>query len=179
MSDTAKDTGTQEKTQEQSFRIEDFKKGTFILYDKVYQTERRWKLGDETPVGISYLIQEIEQQGDKLRGVLPEGVNKLSAEERRKHIQEYFEKLPEEERVAKAQELARLSKKQLGVMSTFCEPLFEIPDMWENKMECLASCLSHDKDPAKINAFFLIKSIGSTNLPEDLNTALGQVMKEM
>lgn len=133
-----------------AFQVVDQQKGIFSLYDKVFGVHRLWKVDSQASPGL-FLAQEMIDSGvKKFAGLLngsdqkslTEKVKALSAEERK----EYYEAIK------------KTSHKRLAAMCMYVEPVDEdVPyaGMWENKMEFLAACLSHQDDSMKISDFFL------------------------
>lgn len=153
------------KTPPRKFKVKDPKEGTFTLWDSIYETHREWKLLDSAKPGITMLMDKVEQEGREIAAKLP----KDSAREK-------LAEMTDEERADIVSRVQKNSHKQLMIMASYCEPMFPLPTMLENKAEALAACLTDEKDAAKITAFFLIRSATSTTLLGDLKKEINQVL---
>lgn len=168
MSDTKK--GTQPaptEEQRKGFKELDYKQGTFQLWDKIFQCYRTWKVDNDSSPGIGMLNDKIEKESQELRKYFPDDFHNLSRSERIKSVSDYIAKMPDDKKQEYLNRVKRNSDKQLAVIAGYIEPMCEIPDIWENKIEFLASCLSTEQDTALINDFFLRRLVDSTTLQEE------------
>jgi len=130
-----------------SFKIEDFKKGIFSLQDNLYQVRRKWKIHDKAKTGLAMLMNSLDKESDDLPN-------------NKEELEQKLQDMSPQERAEFMGKMNRQSHKQLAILSSLSEPLDEIPEILDNKMEFLAACID-ENDAAKIYAFFLIKSNGS------------------
>lgn len=144
------------------FQISDIEKGIFVLYDKVFSVFRKWQIDPEASPGYSYMQQKLEKESQEIYKQLPKDFGSQSKNERSKAFSAYLEGLNGKEKEAFLTKLKSNSEKNLAITSSIIQPLFEIPDLWENKIEALATCISHETDIHKINDFFLMKLSGYT-----------------
>lgn len=156
----------QEQQPKKQFRELDYKAGTFQLWDKVFQVYRTWKVDDDSSPGIGVLNEKLEQEGNELRKYFPKKFYTLTRAERKKVVSDYISDMPEDQQRDYLDKVKRNSDKQLAVMCAYLEPQDEIPEIWDNKLEFLASCLSHEADTGRISDFFLRRLADSTILPE-------------
>lgn len=144
------------------FQISDIEKGIFVLYDKVFSEFRKWEIDPEASPGYSYMQQKLEKESTEIYKELPKDFSSLTKLERSKKFSAYLDTLDKENKDSFLKLLKKNSEKNLAITSSIIQPLFEIPDIWENKIEALAVCISHESDLHKINDFFLMKLSGYT-----------------
>lgn len=124
------------------FKILEEEKGIFSLIDPVYNKEVKWKLTDQARPGLMIVMNNIDTEVEKLSVV---------------DIKEVFLKGSEEEKVELEKRIMRLTERRMGIMSSFVEHVDPMPEIYDSKMEFLASCLCDKDDIANINTFFLTR----------------------
>lgn len=132
------------------FRVTDLDKNEFTLWDGIFNKTTRWKLTEDFRPGLGLLMESIDKEISKLP--------------KPSDIKKNFKDMSETQRIEYIEKVNKLSHKQIFILASMVEPLDPIPDLFENKVEFLASCLTTEKDAGKIHAFFLIRfSNGSTS----------------
>lgn len=149
------------------FRIIDLKKGIFQLVDQSTQKEVKWKLSETSKPAVALIFNK--NQSEYMTEA--DYVKKVSA-------------MSEEEFDEFIQKESATAIKNLVALASLVDPIDEIPEYLENKIEFLALCMTA-KDPAQIYAFFLIKSADYTAFHgqfgqkiKNLKEALQQQVKE-
>lgn len=151
------------------FKVIDADKGLFSLWDTIFQTERKWKIADEATPGVAILMEKAEKNGQKIMDKVPEG----------KKVHDVLKGMKPEEQEELLLEVQKNAHRQISYMSTICTPLFDLPDIFENKIDALAACLNDKKDSAKITAFFLARSVSSTMLDVDLKAEMTRILQKL
>ena len=160
--------GTQESTGK-GFEVIDADKGLFSLWDTIFQTKREWQISDEASPGVALLMEKAEKNGQKIMEKVPEG----------KKIHDVLKTMSTEEQNELLSNVQKNAHRQISYMSTICTPLFELPDIFENKIDALAACLNDKKDSAKITAFFLARSVSTTMLDGDLKVEMNRILEKL
>lgn len=114
-------------------------------------------------------MEKAEKNGQKIMDKVPEG----------KKIHDVLKTMSTEEQNELLSEVQKNAHRQISYMSTICTPLFELPDIFENKIDALAACLNDKKDSAKITAFFLARSVSTTMLDGDLKTQMNKILEKL
>lgn len=154
------------------FKVKDADKGIFTLWDSIFQCTREWAMDSEANPGIAMLMEKVESESNKIGTKVPTNGN-------REEFRESLNKMSDEERGEILLKVQKNARKQLAIMSSLAEPLYEIPDLFENKTEALAACLTAQSDPAKFMAFFLARSLASTMLRADLKEEMNRILKHL
>jgi uncharacterized protein YbdZ (MbtH family) len=153
------------------FQILDESEGTFTLWDRFFGVKRTWKVCDDAHPGIAILQDRIDREANEIRKMLPGDYDDLPKKERRKAIQQAMEKMSDEEKLSYLNRLSRNSDKHIALQASYVEPVDEMPDIWDNKIEFFASCLSDEIDSGKISDFFFKRLKDITMSPEESQPA--------
>ena len=145
--------------EDQEFKIIDPKEGIIQLQDRVFGVARRWKLEQESMPGLAVLLdadnhKDIPKSKDELDKMM-EGLND-------EQLDQFVGKM------------RRNSKKLLYVLASIVTPDYELPDIFDNKVEALAACLT-ERTPSQIMAFFFLRYTGGTTNIEDLQKLMTTV----
>lgn len=158
--------------QEKRFREIDPKKGTFQLWDKVFNRWTDWQLDEHASPGVAILQDRIDQAQEKLSVEKPDGYAQWDRAKRTEWMTRHIEAMSAEEQDAYAMSVKRVTHMQLALICSYVNPVQPIPELWDDKIVYLASCLSHDDDTAAITRFFLAFLSGSTRSPEEQGGAV-------
>lgn len=153
------------------FQILDESEGTFTLWDKFFGQRRTWKVSDEAHPGISILQDRIDKEASEIRKMLPDDYSELPKEKRRRAIQSAVSKMSDEDKTTYLNRIARNSDKFIALQASYVEPVDDMPDIWDNKIEFYASCLSDEKDSQKVSDFFFKHLNATITSPEESRQA--------
>lgn len=141
-----------------AFSIVDFDDGTFRL--RVAGEYYRWKFGSKGKPGL---------------GILFKTDNTLPATE--KEALDFEENHSEVEVNEMYEKLEKQAYKNILALNSLVKPLDEPPIPGLNQLEFFSLCLE-DNDPAKVYAFFLIFSAGTTKLHEEIKRRIQQIIQK-
>lgn len=129
------------------FKITDEEKGIFTLIDPIYNNEVSWRLTDQARPGLMIVMNNIDSEVQKLSQI---------------DIKEVFSKGSEQEKNDLEKSIMRLTERRMAILASLVINVDPMPEIYDSKMEFLASCLCDKDDISSINTFFLTRYIDTT-----------------